>query len=228
MRNPWLELPRRSPYILPQDRKAILRLNGRVSAKNNGQGRINVNLLPEPFIGNPKTAKVVLLNLNPGVGDGDRRAHRNPVFRKAIIRNLRNESQEYFFYPLDPKLEKTPCAQWWLKHLRELFQKAGLDRKTVARRLCVIEWFPYHSQKAYLPERQICPSQEYAFRLALKALETRKLVVGMRAENRWIAVDSCLDSCFKSVPFLNSTQNCCISSGNAGKILFQQIVDALR
>jgi len=221
MRNPWLELPRRSPYIFPQDRDDISTLNGRASA--NKDGKINLSLLPEPFIGNPKTAQVVLLNLNPGVGDGDRRAHRNPVFRKAIIRNLRNESQEYPFYPLDPNLKNTPCAGWWLDHLRELFEDTGLDKKRVARRLCVIEWFPYHSQKAYLPKRQICPSQAYTFRLAVKALET-KLVVGMRAKKRWIAVDSC----FKSVPFLKSPQNCCISSGNAGKILFQQIVDALR
>ncbi len=222
MRNPWLELhPHSRPYVLAQDRDDISTLNGRASAKKDG--RINLSLLPEPFIGNPKTAQVVLLNLNPGVGARDRQAHRNPVFRRAIIRNLRNEPQEYPFYPLDPKLEKTPCAQWWLNHLRELFEKAGLDRKRVAHRLCVIEWFPYHSQKAYLPERQICQSQEYTFRLALKALETRKLVVGMRAKRYWIA-----DSCFKSVPFLKSPQNCCISSGNAGKILFQQIVDALR
>ncbi len=94
MQNPWLKLPRRSPYVLPRDQDAVSILNGRVSAKNNGQGRINVNLLPEPFIGNPKTAKVVLLNLNPGVGDGDKQAHRNSVFRGAITRNLRNEPQE--------------------------------------------------------------------------------------------------------------------------------------
>jgi hypothetical protein len=223
MRNPWLELhPHSRPYVLAQDRDDISTLNGRASA--NKDGRINLSLLPEPFIGNPKTAQVVLLNMNPGVGARDRQAHRNPVFRRAIIRNLRNEAQEYPFYPLDPKLEKTPCAQWWLKHLRELFQNAGLDRKTVAHRLCVIEWFPYHSKIAKLPKRQVCESQEYTFGLALQALET-KLVVGMRVKKHWIVA---VDSCFKSVPFLINPRNCYISSRNAGKIMFQKIVEALR
>jgi len=165
-----------------------------------------------------------LLNLNPGDSDADKHAHRNPGFRTAIIRNLRHASHEYPFYPLNPEFAWTPCAQWWLKHLRELFEKdkGGLNQDTVAQRLCVIEWFPYHSRKSALPIQRVCPSQDYSLELACRAIET-KLVVGMRAKKRWTAVHPR----FESVPFLKNPQNCYISVGNAGE-LFHRIVAALR
>lgn len=225
MPNPWLELLLKRPYILKQDLARITKINNKRSAKGGSAYRINLNSLPEPYIGDPQTARVILLNLNPGDVDEDRQAHRKPTFRTAILSNLQHERQEYPFYPLDPKLASTPCAQWWLKHLRELFEKdkGGLDKKTVAQRLCVIEWFPYHSQKTRLPINRVCLSQDYSFDMARRALGTA-LVVGMRARNRWTAVDPR----FKSVPFLKNPQNFYISVGNAGEELFHRIVAALR
>jgi hypothetical protein len=220
LHNPWLELPQESPYVLSIDRGSIARRNARVAAEH----RINDGSIPEPFIGNPEIATVILLNLNPGDSPQDQAAHRDPAFRRALIRNLRHETQDYPFYPLNPEFAWTPCANWWNMHLRALFDVGGLDRRVVAQRLCVVEWFPYHSRKAGLPNKQVCPSQSYSFEIAKKALEARKIIVGMRARKKWANVHKD----FAGAPYLRSTQSGYISPGNTDGDLFTGIVEALR
>ncbi len=62
MNNPWLELPSTAPYLLESDRQQVETFNR--TAKPNH--RIYDDLLPEPYLGNPSTASIVLLSLNPG------------------------------------------------------------------------------------------------------------------------------------------------------------------
>jgi hypothetical protein len=224
MHNPWLELPPGPPYVLHCDCGSIASLNERTAAKGMDSG-INDQSIPEPFIGNSRSATVILLSLNPGDSAEDPNAHRNPRFREALMRNLSHEPQDYPFYALNPAFAWTGCAKWWCTHLRELFEKARLEPVAVARRLCVIEWLPYHSPNANaLPRRPVCPSQDYSFQLAKRALEDKKLVVGMRARRRWTEVDER----FASIRYLNSAQNPAVSTGNAGESLFWQIVEALK
>jgi hypothetical protein len=222
VRNPWLELPTEPPYILPEDRASIADLNHRHSVNGHSDRKINDRSIPEPFIGNPELARVVLLNLNPGDAPEDSEAHRNPQFREAMMRNLRHESQEYPFYALNPAFAWTGCAKWWVKHLRGLFDFGGLERRIVAQHLCVIEWFPYHSRRAGLPTRAVCPSQEYSFDIAKRMLKT-KLIVGMRARERWTEVDQR----FGEISYMTSCQNPTVSIGSLGESLFWQIVEAL-
>jgi len=131
MRNVWLDLPSTTPYVLEIDREAIDSYN----AKTAGATKINVESIPEPFIGNPASATVILLNLNPGDSPHDPKAHADPDFRAAIIGNLRHEPQEYAFYSLNPKFEWTPCGQWWTRNLHGLWARGRLTRERVAERL---------------------------------------------------------------------------------------------
>jgi hypothetical protein len=87
----------------------------------------------------------------------------------------------------------------------------------------VIEWFPDHSAKAGLPNKPICPSQEYSFELARKALG-QKLIVGMRARKMWAKVDPR----FGKIPYLKNPQCGAVSVGNTPDGLFDAIVEALR
>jgi hypothetical protein len=226
MNNPWNELPSAPPYILPRDQRSLVNL---------AAVRINDRAIPEPFIGNPHSAAVVLLSLNPGDSPGDAEAHKRVPVRNSMLRNLcHNAGEEYPFYSLnpDPDFATTPCANWWIRHLHELIDKdkGGLDRRTVARHLCVIEWFPYHSLGTDgLPETFICPSQMYSFDLARRALATAQLVVGMRGQTRWQNVDKRLGE----IPYLKNPRNPTVSIGNtpvdeAGRPLFWRIVSALR
>jgi hypothetical protein len=106
VRNPWSELPAQSPYVLDRDRASIDKYN----TLHNSDKKIIVESVPEPFIGNPQSAKVVLLSLNPGHSEEDVKTHADPDFRQAIRRNLRQEPQECPFYGLNPKFAWTGCG----------------------------------------------------------------------------------------------------------------------
>jgi hypothetical protein len=219
MHNVWSDLPQASPYVLAMDCASVNNYN----AKAVGRKKINVESIPEPFIGNPETATVILLNLNPGDSPDDAKAHGDPEFRAAMILNLRHELHESPFYGLNQEFTWTPCANWWTKNLHELWDKGRLTRARVAERLCVIEWFPYHSSRSGLPKKPVCPSQEYSFELARRALG-RKLVVGMRAKERWTMVNPR----FAEIPYLKNPQCACVSVGNMPEGLFDEFVKALR
>jgi hypothetical protein len=185
VQNPWLKLPGESDYILEIDRESIKRYN---ESRRREDRRVNLKSVPEPFIGNPESARVVLLSLNPGDSEDDLKAHSNHEFKKALFHNLSGESQNYPFYPLNPEFSWTGAGKWWLSRTREL-REAGLNDATIAERLFVIEWFPYHSRKSEFPNKRVCESQYYSFHLAKEMLEEKKLVVGMRSRKKWIEVD---------------------------------------
>jgi hypothetical protein len=129
-----------------------------------------VNAIPEPFIGNPETAKVVLLNLNPGHDDTVERHHSCPEIKDAIFRNLRQEPSDYPFYAFDPAFRGTGVANYWCQYTRALQEEADLDDHEFARRLLVIEWFPYSSANGGLSWRRVCESQKYSFQFAKEML----------------------------------------------------------
>lgn len=218
MENPWLKIPLEAPYVLEIDREGIERYNAGIAALDR---KIDTSLIPEPFIGNPSSAKLVLLNLNPGIAEVDAKAHSRPDFRTAMRLNLCHESQEYPFYPLDPRLSETPCAQWWLRKTRRLVEECG--REIVAKGLLAIEWFPYHSKKAGLPKRLLCESQRYSWQLAVEMFEKRKCMVLMRSRDHWAVCDERLHE----LKLPNSRQNPSVTARNFGDHLFKRMIHAL-
>jgi hypothetical protein len=90
------------------DREAIDQYNRSI---RNGDNKVIVESIPEPFIGNPQTANVVLLSLNPGHSEDDAKAYSDSDFRKGMMHNLRHEAQECPFYGLNPKFAWTACGQ---------------------------------------------------------------------------------------------------------------------
>jgi hypothetical protein len=126
------------------------------------------------------------------------------------------------FYPLNPDFRQTPCGLWWRKCLKKLLGE--LSSETLAKKMLVVEWFPYHSKNGKALPKKTLPSQLYSFQLAKEMIERKKLIVGMRAKERWQVVDSR----FSEVPFLKNPQCCSISRGNTAGDLFDQIVEALR
>ena len=130
--------------------------------------RIIENCIPEPFIGNPSTAKVVLLLLNPGFHEAtDVASHSREDFKTAIFQNLRHEVQEYPFYPLNPAFSKTASAIWWRGRLSKLIKE--VDEATLAKKLLAIQWFPYHSRQ-WIPGKPTWESQLYFFQMAKKMI----------------------------------------------------------
>jgi hypothetical protein len=220
MDNPWLTLdPLGSSYILGVDRAEIEGHNERM---RDSTRRVIVKSIPEPFIGSPESARVVLLGLNPGHSEDDQETYRgNTEFRNTMFRNLRHESQPYPFYPLNPTFRRTGAGRWWYARTRQLREESGIGDQAVSDKLMVIEWFPYHS-RSFTLRWERCGSQAYSFQLAKEMLEKGRLVVLMRARKLWTEVDSR----FGDVQSLKNPQCGFISRGNTGG-WFNQILEAL-
>jgi hypothetical protein len=221
-KNPWMELPRPDgSYVLDTDRADIARYNLRMRDQ---RAKVVPESIPEPFIGSPESATVVLLNLNPGHDESDRATHCCERFRGVMLNNLHHSLQDFPFYPLNPAFKGTGVEKWWSAILSKLRQEPGLDDSVIATGLLVIEWFPYHSEISRLPTRPVCKSQEYSFELAKGFLDEEGVeVVRMRKGRHWLEVDPR----FGSVPALKS-QRPWISRGNMDAGLFDRIVSALK
>jgi hypothetical protein len=145
--------------------------------------------LPEPFLGRPDAA-VVLLNLNPGWNEEkDPSNHSRPEFIKRNRDNLLHEPSDYPFYLLNPDLQPNRTV-WWEERLGDLIKAVNL--KAVAQNVLCVEYFPYHSKKYKKCER--LPSQDYSFALVRNAVKRNAIILLMRAKRRW----------FEAVPELSS------------------------
>ena len=175
--NPWRQLPGKRPYALPDDIQAIKVFNS--SARD--EFRIHLEVLPEPYLGNP-SAPVVVLGLNPGFTKDDLRQHRNRLFAKRSRGNLLHAPADYPFYLLDPGIDRT---FWWDRILRRWLEDPGLGRQKVAHRVLCVEYFPYHSRR--FKHQGLCvPSQQYSFWLVRQALEREAAILMMRGEECWL------------------------------------------
>jgi hypothetical protein len=219
--NPWRNLcPSDGTYILELDRTRIDGYN----ARRKEDTRVIVESIPEPFIGNPRTARVVVLGLNPSHSPDDKEWHSKPAFQQTMFSNLRHEDSQYPFYPLNPAFKASGAGRWWHPLLRELQEEPGLDEAKLAQGLMVIEWFPYHSKSSALPTRLVCESQKYSVQLAKQMLQQKGTVmVGMRSRDHWMNADSV----FGQVPFLKNNQRPYITKGNMAPDLYGQIMEAL-
>jgi hypothetical protein len=214
--NPWTHLPASAPFVLPIDAEAVERFNAKASRDH----AIHLEIVPEPFLGNP-LAPVVLLNLNPGFVETDRTVHLDPAFNAAAVANLRHQHPEYPLYLLDPAFS-SPGQDWWKRKLRVLIEEVGLH--AVASNLFVVEIHGYHSRK-YSGGLRL-PSQRYTQELVRAAIAREATMVVMRGRRAWNALIPELFN-IPSIAFLRNVQNPTISPGNCPDS-FGHIVAAVR
>lgn len=188
MQNPWLDLPESPPYVLQEDFEAIRRYN----RASKDMHFVELRMLPEPFLGCPN-APVVLLNLNPGVGEEDIEQHQQPDFIELSRQNLSHvDDVDYPFYLINPNIQQSPGYQWWYKRLRQLIEDCGHQK--VAKSVLCVELFPYHSEKYKAIDVQ---SQDYSFYLVQQAMVRQAVIIQMRSRELW----------FKQIPELQSYEH---------------------
>jgi hypothetical protein len=162
--NPWRLLPETAPYLLPSDRLAVEVFNQSADEAH----RIHVDTPPEPFLGSINAPIVVLL-LNPGVGDDEGRF-------PDLARSIRQaEPQEKHFYIGENN-------RWWASLTKSLVR----DRPNVSmsRSILSVEYFPYRS-KAFGCSHVRLPSQEYSFAIVREAILRKAIIVIARGERHW-------------------------------------------
>ena len=202
--NPWCDLPTDSPYVLATDNEAIVQFN----AKAPPPLRVELSLMPEPFVGRVD-APVVLLTLNPGVSDADFALHRDPKFRAIVRRCHTQNTMDYPNYYLDPAVSG-PGARWLHRITRPLVSEFGA--RAVSTSLTLIEYFPYHSVRFGHGKLRV-PSQEHTFSLVRDAIARGAIVFITRGRSLWQAAVPALRA-HPRVFATRSVQNIVISPKN--------------
>lgn len=212
MRNPWLKLPSKPPYVLPADAPHL--------AVRQAEG-LRLEKLPYPFLGNPKEARVCLLSLNPGWRHQDANDQALPGYAEQSLKALRFES-DVPFLSLDPRFSTTGGYGYWRPRLRSLIERVGQER--VGRRLMLVEFLGYSSRTYdHLPTR--LPSQLFAFHLVRDFIARGVPIVVMRSERLWLeGVPELKDYGYIRV---RSPRSSHVSPGNLGAEAFESLVSAL-
>ncbi len=177
MESPWGTLPEKPPYVLGCDACYVDAFN----AKADHDHRLQLDLLPEPFLGRVD-APIVLLGLNPGFTAKDVPAEHSSDYVSRWHSNLIHAPARYPFYLLDPSLD-APGRKWWEQRLGQLVK--ATSQRGVANSVLCVEYFPYHSRK--YQAHAVLPSQTYGFELVRSALDRGALVIAMRGLPLWKA-----------------------------------------
>jgi hypothetical protein len=219
--NPWEEiLNKRSPFVLDEDRKALELFNQRVS----DDYKYYTDLPPEPYIGNPITAEIFLLALNPGyAGSEQEYLIKNPALYQALLNNLVHQNIDYPLFFLEDRFNDSPGANWWARILKPVLNLVDNNKLLLSHKICELQYFPYHS-KGYKHSNEILSSQKYTFELLKRAIKNGKTIIVMRSEKLWIDAIPELRGNYSK---LNSSQNVILSENNLGKIDFEKLIASI-
>jgi hypothetical protein len=174
VRNPWIDLGSKPPYLLPIDAPVLA---------SNSNVNFRFDVLPAPVVGSPDKARVWMLALNPGFAEFDVAHHAidDDYYHQRVLA-LRGESR-YPFWPLDPALHRTGGFLYWDRRLREVV--AAVGRRRAADGLICLQYIGYCS-KTYKGVPSIVPSQRYGFHLLRRAIREGALVIVLRSESLWL------------------------------------------
>lgn len=221
MNNPWLNLPKKSPFIAPCDIEALQDPKYKVDG-------LRFDAFPEPYGGNLDAAKIVCLVLNPGFEEADVTTNfDNPYWVREVRANLEHVTEYPFLY-LSPGAQNTGGYRWWTAKTKPL-EEAGVTRDELSQGLMMVEFFPYHSV-SYKHNKHYIPSQQYQFHLVREAMRLDKTIIIMRARNIWIEAIPEL----AAYPYLelNNPRNVSISRANLdnknGNGTFDKVVATLK
>ena len=141
------------------------------------------SLIPQPYIGNLRTANIFILSLNPGFEFCDYHSEtENADFRKALEDTLYQNFNDdgYFAWPFNPKFLWTSGAKYWLKKINtaknslieefiEQEKTKGNDFsfsqaiKLFSKKIAFLEVVPYHSREFSFSKYKKLPSTKKMF-----------------------------------------------------------------
>jgi hypothetical protein len=196
--NPWRKLPDSQPYVLPGDNEKVEAFNRKQQQRAGQDDRLNLNLIPEVFLGRPEAPLVLLGNIS-GVsetGGPPAEFRLKQAFKDRMRNNLLHVPSECPFVYFDPSIVPSD-EDWWDRKLRNILQEAGgVDAKPImARHILAVEFFPYVSQSSrYNHDSLRLESQEYSFDLVRNAVKNKAVIALRHGERRWLKAVPELDS----------------------------------
>jgi hypothetical protein len=183
-------------------------------------------LMSEPFIGNPKTAKIIFLALNPGYDERDDEAHKNQAFQKLISDNIALRDSEYPYYYMHERepFKDYPGCIWCKRIFKELLNEVGA--KILSKEICCIQFHGYHSTKYRQLSKFPLPSQRRTFDFIRDAIKREIPIVLMRSTKIWTVALPELTN-YRLLIHLNNPRNPTISRGNMQEGDFDMLLKAL-
>ena len=167
---------------------------------------LHLDLLPQPFIGDIKKAKIIICSLNPGFDK------KNDEDEKNIEEHIKkqfsqDEHPSMFWLENDENIKNTGGAKWWRKKLNQNSKKASLVYNIaknynnenpedeieavfewLSKNMAAIELFPYHS-KSFKKSLTNCKStriiRDYVHELIKNEENDKKLICFTRSFNLW-------------------------------------------
>ncbi len=147
-----------------------------LTAKHN----LCLDCLPVPFYGPLQTAKIVLLYLNPGLGEADLDAANNMDEQQFYWRQRQGRE------PLRSQINLAKKS-WWVSRTKRI----SPDTEFLRHQLAVLELCPYHS-KSFKDGKLLkaLPSSRVALNWARNVLfpqarDKAKVVICLRSAKRW-------------------------------------------
>jgi hypothetical protein len=153
---------------------------------------VDSKLTPTPYVGNLKDASIVLAMLNPGIGEYDRIDHQSPDFQKLLEEQRRQDSCVTCFALGDPA--EVGFQSWTVFYRRflgpTLQENPNASWDSLAKKLAIVQLFPYYSKTASLVVRgeyfEQLPSVKAAKDAMKELLSTKKVVFRWKRQPaRW-------------------------------------------
>lgn len=218
MDNPWLRLPEKQPFVLPEDEELVSKFN----ARRKKQNKIPVELPPEPYAGR-KDAPVVLLTRHPSYHPLDHiYMCENADFAASMQRTRAFEKQDYPFYHLNENYRGNPGLAFWEDKLKAPIKELG--HRTCSQGFLLLQLFPYKTNAE--TKDKIFPSFEFTRTLLLDAIKRNAIIIQMYAKREWNNYVIELNTYKKRFSCL-SQANMDITPGNLPKGVYKQIIAAI-
>lgn len=212
--------------------------------ENSKDTSLHLDLLPQPFIGDIKKAKIIICSLNPGF---DKENYKDEEYIKEHIKKQFSQDEDehpsMFWLENDENIKTTGGAKWWRKKLNQNSKKASLvyniaqeynkenpDEKKEAvfewlsKNMAAIELFPYHSKSFKESLLKECEStkiiKKYVHQVLIpEAKEGKRLICFTRSFRLWSEDYTCV----REIAAKNSNVIC---SPNPRCVTFNVNIDA--
>lgn len=248
MENPWGKLIEEikeegfnGNYVLKEEQAILEKFNEKLKNFSNKDKEFSIHteIMPAPFMGDVHNAPIVILMLNPSYDsmEDERGYYKNyRSYWKDEIVHIPS-IHDYPFFALD--IEYCKFSPYWENKLKFLLEHT--DRATLAKKICTIQLFPYHSKnykpiyKKLIKEENFdkyLPSQKYNFELVKNAMARNAIIIIARGKKEWyeaIPALAILDGSekYENQHFTRSSQNITISRNNLPDV-FDEIIKKIK
>jgi len=162
--------------------------------------QLHTGLIPVPYAGDIRRARIYLLMLNPGFHPNDYYSENYcENYRNALIQTLRQENinNAFPFHYLNPEFIHTSGGEYWFNKFRDIIIQFSSELNLpydisisfISQNICALELFPYHSINFQINQNIIneCPSINMIRGFVNNLLENREniLIECLRQPENW-------------------------------------------